>query len=191
MSHNSWSFLTPKTLLGRIFNFTAKCQAVSIQEQYLKYNVRVFDLRVRLDNNGKAIVAHGLFEYKDSMFRIARDLDFLNSKLDTYVRVFLEVRTKEQDTETQRHWFVSFCSHLEDKWPHIKFCGGYPTYNFAVRYYKFKHNLPPTKGAHASWATKTKLDDLWPWLYAKLHNKKSRAEHTDENVYLSLDFVNI
>lgn len=35
-----------------------------------------------------------------------------------------------------------------------------------------------------------KIDDIWPWLYAKLHNKKNYQKGTDKDV-LFLDFVNI
>lgn len=35
-----------------------------------------------------------------------------------------------------------------------------------------------------------KIDDFWPWLYAKLHNKKAYKKGTDKDV-LFLDFVNI
>ena len=192
MSHNSWSFLTPKTFLGKCFNFMAKCQSANIQQQYLNYDVRMFDLRVRLDNDSKPTLTHGLFEYKNSFQRISTDLDFLNSKSDATVRVFLEVRNDYQDTEVQRHWFTSFCSHLEDKWPNINFCGGNPTYTGNILIYKFKGYTPTTIGKHASWATKCKIDDLWPWLYARLFNRKSRREFKESSAdYLSLDFVNI
>lgn len=72
----------------------------------------------------------------------------------------------------------------------IKFCGGNPTYNGGIKYFKFKYNTPTSEGCHASWATKCKLDDLWPWLYAKLHNKESRKKGTTKE-YLSLDFIEI
>lgn len=187
MTHNSWSFLRPRTFLGRIFNFMAKCQSKNIQEQYENYNVRMFDLRVRLEN-GHPIICHGLFEYQYD--QLENDLDYLNNKKDVYVRIFLEVRTPRQDTDKQRIWFLNYCKSLEQIYENIKFCGGGPTYSGSINYYKFKYNCPTSEGCHASWATYNKLDDLWPWLYAKLHNKESREKGTDYE-FLSLDFVEI
>ena len=46
-SHNSWSYLPPKHWWMWSFHFMAKCQRVDIREQYEKYGVRCFDLRVR------------------------------------------------------------------------------------------------------------------------------------------------
>lgn len=193
MSHNSWSFLTPKSLFQKLINFTAKCQAVSIQEQYEEYDVRIFDLRVKLDSDNKITIAHGLVSYKDSIRHIITDLAYLNNKPDVYVRVFLEIRFACKDTEYQRIWFTNYCRYLETNYPNIKFCGGYPTYNTTVPYYKFKHNLPATVANHASYTTKNVLDDLWPWLYAKRHNKKAVEDYIKSGTdkYLSIDFVNI
>jgi hypothetical protein len=33
------------------------------------------------------------------------------------------------------------------------------------------------------------IDDWWPWLYAKLHNKKNKEKYSDKN--LLIDYVNI
>ena len=46
-SHNSWSYLPPKHWWMWPIHFMAKCQRVDIREQYEKYGVRCFDLRVR------------------------------------------------------------------------------------------------------------------------------------------------
>lgn len=187
MSHNSWTFLKPRTFLGRIFNFTAKCQSKDIQEQYEKYNVRCFDLRLKLDKYNKATLAHGLFEYK--IDNLKNDLEYLNSKGDVSIRVLLEVRNSSQDTEIQRNWFIKYCKELEDDFQNLRLFGGYPTYNGVLQYFKFKNGLIPSMdGQHASWTTKCKIDDLWPWLYAKINNKKSYKRETDAE-FLSLDFV--
>jgi hypothetical protein len=34
------------------------------------------------------------------------------------------------------------------------------------------------------------IDDWWPWLYAKIHNKKNRLRNYKEDILL-IDFVNI
>lgn len=188
MTHNSWTFMRPKTFLGRIFNFMAQCQEINIQQQYEKYNVRMFDLRIRL-KNGSPIIAHGLFEYQDSINQIVSDLDFLNNKKDVYVKVQLEIRNPKQDLDIQRFWFVNYCKQLESMYQNIKFCGGNPVYNSGLIYYKFKNEIPSTKGCHASNETKNILDDLYPKLYAKKHNKESKKRNITQE-FLSLDFIN-
>ncbi len=189
MSHNSWSFLTPKTFFGKLIKFTAKCQEVNIQTQYEKYDVRMFDLRVKLDSNGKLTLLHGLVKYKTSLQQLEKDLKFLNEKGDVVVRVLLDIRFEPDDTKEQREWFINYCSQLENLYQNIKFCGGNPTY-CGIAYYKFKYPLPSIEDGYASEATKTKLDDLWPKRFAKKNNKKFLSRETSKE-YLALDFVNI
>lgn len=187
MSHNSWSFLKPRTFFGKLIKFTAKCQEVNIQDQYEKYNARMFDLRVRLDGSGKLTLCHGLVYYSPKS--LIKDLEYLNSKRDVMVRVLLDIRFAKEDTEEQKNWFIKYCSELEYNYPSIKFCGGNPAY-CGINYYKFNYSLPSIEDGYASEATKTKLDDLWPKKFAKKNNKKFLAKGTDKE-YLALDFVNI
>lgn len=182
MSHNSWTFLKPRTFFGKLFSFIARCQSKNIQEQYEKYNVRMFDLRIKLKDN-KPIIAHGIFEY--SIEDLEKDLAYLNTK-DVYIRVLLEVRNSFKDTDKQRAWFINYCKQLEEMYQNIKFCGGNPTYT-AIQYFKFKNSIPSIEGNYAS-SNKNIVDDLWPWLYAKRHNKD--IENTDKE-FIALDFVEI
>ena len=62
-SHNSWTYLTPKKWWMKLISFTAKCQDYHIYDQYYRYGVRCFDLRVRFNSDGKAIISHGIIEY--------------------------------------------------------------------------------------------------------------------------------
>ena len=54
-SHNTMSYLTPRNWFYKLIAFTAKCQSKSIQEQYEKYDVRLFDLRFRFNKKGSRI----------------------------------------------------------------------------------------------------------------------------------------
>ena len=51
-SHNTMSYLTPRTLLDRIIAFTARCQSKTIYEQIEKYGVELVDLRFKFNNKG-------------------------------------------------------------------------------------------------------------------------------------------
>lgn len=186
MSHNSWTYLSPKTFLGKVFSFLAKCQSKTIKEQYEQYQVRVFDLRIRLNNKKQPTIAHGIFEY--SIENLQYDLSFLNQKKAS-VRVLLEISSEYKDTEAQRNWFINYCKQLEEMYPNINFFGGRPAY-CGIKYYKFKNENPTIKSGNASSINKNKLDDLWPWLYAKLNNKKILNQVITEDC-LILDFVEI
>lgn len=187
MSHNSWSFLKPRTFFGKLIKFTAKCQEVNIKEQYEKYNARMFDLRVRLDNSGKLTLCHGLVYYSPKS--LSEDLQYLNNKKDVMIRVLLDIRFPREDTDKQRIWFTKYCSELEQNYPSIKFCGGNPTYA-GIIYYKFKNPLPSIESCYASEDNSSRIDDLWPKRFAKKNNKKSLAKGTTKE-YIALDFVNI
>ena len=63
-SHNTMSYLTPRNWFYKLIAFTARCQSKSIQEQYEKYGVRLFDLRFRFNKKGEIYFAHGTVEYK-------------------------------------------------------------------------------------------------------------------------------
>jgi hypothetical protein len=55
---------------------------VDIRTQYLKYGVRCFDLRIRFDENGVPIVAHGIVEYSKFDELTMEDLKWLDGKGD-------------------------------------------------------------------------------------------------------------
>lgn len=59
-SHNSLTYLRPRKWWQVPFHFMARCQGVNYMEQYEKYGVRLFDLRVWLDDNLNMEVRHGL-----------------------------------------------------------------------------------------------------------------------------------
>lgn len=188
-THNSFTYLKPRTWFGKLIRWTAQCQEVSIYEQYEKYNVRAFDFRVRLNGDGKVCLAHGLVEYADSVNELDKALDYLNKKGDCYVRVSLETRNDYYRSKEQNEWFMSFCKKLEGEYEAIKFYGGSET-GTSNYIYIFNTKYPTSDGYHASWATKSKLDDIFPKCYAKKHNKESYEKGSEKNI-MYLDFVNI
>jgi hypothetical protein len=83
----------------RLIAFAARCQRVDIRTQYLKYGVRCFDLRIRYEENGRLILAHGIVEYDYSFTTILDDLIWLDGKGDCYVRVMLEGKDYDKISE--------------------------------------------------------------------------------------------
>ena len=188
-AHNSFTYLKPKYWYGWIIRFTAKCQEVDIYEQYEKYGVRVFDFRIRKGDDGKVELAHGLVAYKNSADELNRALRYLDEKGDSSVKIALETRTFWQKSNEQSQWFINYCSMLEKEFEHIYFYGGKES-SSGDSIYIFRNKALSSDGYHASWATKTKLDDIYPRAYAKRNNKKWYEKGTDKDV-MFLDFVNL
>lgn len=170
----------------RPLNFTSKCQDVDIREQYEKYKVRCFDLRVMF-KDGCITVVHNLMEYKITEMKLLDDLQWLDDHRDAAVRVLLDVRFKKNYTSSQRGQFVDFCYDLERSYKHIKFWCGRSLYNWEVLY-EFAYK-PSCEEDYSSVSSPKLLDDWCPRLYAKLNNKKIKEKGTDKD-YLMIDFVN-
>ena len=185
-SHNAWSYLKPRKWWMKVAGFAAKCQNCDIVTQYEKYNVRCFDLRLRFNENGDPIIVHGLTEYK--IDNIDKDLQWLNDKKDVIVRVLLDTRTKKQYSEFQRTSFVNYCNYIQSTYKNIIFCIGRNLYNWNVDY-DFGTSVS-IEELYSSVTSPKYIDDWWPWIYAKLHNKKNITKGTDKDVLL-IDFVNI
>lgn len=200
-THNSLTYLTPKTLFGKLFRFTAKCQSVDYRKQY-ELGARVFDIRLWYDNHLQRQIRHGRIEFEGSDTILYNILDFLDKKGDCYVRLICEednfakrdsmVTDKEEEFKFDCEWF-------ESHYPNIKFFGGNRKYDWKVLY-EFKNKDVPTlidrySSTTSLFKSKNKflriIDDLCPILYAKLMNKKNIEEFKDSKDYLFIDFINI
>lgn len=183
-SHNSWSYLTPKKWWMKLLAFTARCQDLTIREQY-ELGVRCFDLRVRFDKNYKPIIAHGIIEYGELPYN---DLEYLNSKTDVLIRLIYEVRTKKQYCDSSRIFcFKHFCKNFEDKYPNLKCWCGRNLYNLDVEY-EFKYS-PSYKEIYSSVCSPKLIDDWYPRWFAKNNNKNIDENSVQEDILL-IDFVN-
>ena len=187
-SHNSWTYLKPKKWWLHPFKFMSKCQSVDIKTQYEKYGVRCFDLRVRFKKTDGLILAHGMMEYNYRWFDLAKDLQYINSKKDCYVRVLHEVRNEKEYTIFSKETFVDFCKHISSNFKNIKFWCGKNLYNWEYDY-NFG-NEPSCEENYSSVKAPKFIDDWCPWLYAKLKNKKIIKNGSDKDILL-IDFVNI
>lgn len=165
----------------RLFNFVAKCQDKNIKQQY--YNgARMFDLRIRFDEIGETVIAHGLAEYP--IGGLMDDLRFLNERDNVYVRVILEVSKSDYADELL---FTSYCAKLKSKFDKIKFIGGNRKYDWK-QLFDFGIKGPAIKGLFSS-ITKSKIDDVWPWLYAKRNNDRNLDTYINYEGYLMIDFI--
>lgn len=187
-SHNTLTYLKPKYWVFRILRFIARCQSKTLEEQYYNYGIRFFDFRISYDKYNNIIFKHGLVEYKSdkSLFDY---LDWLESKGEKIiVRIFLE-EFKDSSNESR---FKHLCEYLENAYLNIKFCGG--CYRTGKQVYTFSPIKYKCTELHSSVTdTYGKFDEICPWIYAKLQNKKNIAKlKNDPNCdYLMIDFVNI
>ena len=211
-SHNSWTYLPPKQWWLRPFAFMARCQSASITEQYEKYGVKCFDLRILYDDKGNLSVAHGKFKYKISQSELLTQLEWLNEKENCFVRVLNDARNKAAYTASSVEYFKILCHTIEKAYPNIWFFCGRNLYNWEVDYsFSPPPNAPqslipalsvgnsstvaqasePTcHEDHASVSSPKIIDDWFPWVYAKLNNHSILSKGTDKDILL-IDFVNI
>lgn len=185
-SHNSLTYLPCNKWYMIPFKFMARCQRKTIKEQYEKYSIRMFDIRVSFNKDKVPYICHGLINYKGNIYDI---LEYLNSKKDSKVRIILE----KIDNAISIALFCHFCKEIIKGFPNIKFFGGVYKKTW-VPIYKFKYS-PRYDDKYASNNTKDKksgvlIDDLWPYVYAKLNNRKNIKRGTDKP-WLFIDFVDI
>lgn len=194
-SHNSWSYLPVRSWWMKPLAFMARCQRVDIRRQY-ELGVRCFDLRLSFDDNyiytndNKQVmyVAHSCFQYKITSKELEEHLKWLNEQGDCYIRILHEVRRKSQYTKMNVTAFKMMCLFYKDKFSNIKFWCGRNLYNWEYDYnFEF---YPTCEEKYASVCSPKLIDDWWPWLYARFHNKSIRKEGTDRDILL-IDFVDI
>lgn len=195
-SHNTFSFAPVKQWYLRPIKFMGRCQRADIFSQFAIYNVRYFDLRLVFNKKGELNVAHGIFHWDVD---IDSELSWLNLWDETvYVRVILEQNSERKNQAFFDEKFIEKCKELQEKYKRLIFVGGNRKYDWA-KLYDFNTTEPTLDDRYSS-TTRLfgerkhdfvdKLDDLWPWLYAKIHNKELYSKGTDKDV-LFLDFVDI
>lgn len=184
-SHNSWSYLPPKKWWMKPLRFTAQCQDWDIKTQY-EHGVRCFDLRLQYDGDTLRVV-HGLMIYKITKDQLKKDLEWLNSKGDVYVRMVHDARTSSLYTQRAVQNFRNDCAEFVQDYPSITFWYGVNLYNNSHDYTFDNDNISCTE--RYSSVVLPKIDDLYPRCYAKKNNKKIYAEGTDADILL-IDFVN-
>ena len=105
-----------------------------------------------------------------------------------------------KDQARQEVLFANECKCLQEFYPHITFFGGNRKYDWKEIYHfdtdvqlndMYSSTTNIFGGSKDHWTAK--LDDLWPWLYAKLRNKKNIKKYAESegDKVLFIDFVNI
>ena len=121
-THNSMTYMKPRTQAMLVMWPFAKCQSMTYTEQY-DFGVRFFDLRIRFID-GVPYFAHGEVEFAEvDAYTV---LDYLNKKGDCSVNFVLENTSKIG--ETQHEAFKALCKEVTEKYKNIHFIGGWTKY---------------------------------------------------------------
>lgn len=197
-SHNSLSYLRPKRWWMRAFAFMARCQRVNLAQQYAT-GVRLFDLRVWFDKTGDIQVRHGRMLYDFNIDKVHNILYFLDKMGGCFCRVILEednILKRAKHAPMAETVFSEFCKRISSMYTHVKFFGGNRKYDWKVLYdFGRTISLDDKYSSTTSLFKSPKrwlavLDDLCPWLYARLHNQENIRNGTDKDC-LFIDFVDV
>lgn len=197
-SHNTMTYLKPRKWWMWFGIFVAKCQSLSYQEQY-ESGAKWFDLRISFpDKSNTPIFSHGLVDYKG--VSLDEVIEYINTKPDLYFRLVLE---KGND----KYKFLNCVNSYLSKYPDMKLVSAQIKGEW-INLIEPKHKLPfGTKDCYASCngyypkyekykgIFKNKvvsgllIDDLYPYIYAKLHNKKNIEKYKNQDIILLIDFL--
>lgn len=194
-SHDTMSYLPVRQWYLKPFFWTARCQNKTLWDQYC-CGAQLFDIRIRFTKSAQPIFAHGPIEFKGDVLTVLEDLDSWAQDGKVYMRIILESNSPMKDQDTQELLFQEFCEYAIHKYTNIIFFGGNRKYDWK-EIYKFDVQAPSLDdkyssttelfgGSHGS--LRAKLDDIFPWLYARLNNKKNIKKGTDKDCLL-IDFV--
>lgn len=202
-SHNTMTHLKPRKWWMRFGRFMAKCQSKTIQEQY-NAGARWFDLRISFYKDSKDGLTYPCFGHGMMIFKgdVEKTLEFLASKDDASCRIVLE-RGDVAEEEIFNYYVIRWLNDFpnlkvtqiarKSDWKKL----AEPNYNLGKPmpnayascngYYEKYEKLPGV--LHNKVVSGLLIDDLWPWIYAKLNNKKNIEKYKNEDVYLLIDFI--
>lgn len=196
-THNSLSGYAPKKWWMKILNPFAKCQSLSIEEQYNR-GVRMFDIRVR-PHTWEA--AHGLVTYDVDVDKMLTSLEEKAQAEHTtiYIRLCCENNVSKW-SEWDRVMFTGYWDFCNKAYKHLTFCGGYMKrgwYKFiGVRdpeylelYRTFNHYK-----SQSGWKNRLKsileyIKHPLPEYWAKRDNARYLDENENYDGFIMLDFV--
>lgn len=178
-THNSMTYLKPKKWYMYPFRFIAKCQSLTIKEQFDR-GVRLFDIRISYNKNNKREFKHGLISYKGDVYKT---LEWLNSQnTPIQIRIILE---DNKPFYIRDFLFAKDIHTFKEDFPNLSFYEGRRKCDWDKVV-----NLPELEVIQpVSSMCKNKLFSIWPWLYAKLFNKKNIKTYSDKT--LLIDFIEI
>lgn len=185
-SHDTMTYLRPSNPWLRPFHFMAKTQKYDYKKQY-ELGARMFDIRLKYNTKTKTWdFAHGLIRFE--IDNIEEVFEFFNSRPEPiYVRMVLEYNHRPKHIDEICAEYARYCDELWNKYRNIIFFGFNRKYDWKELYAYEGMPYPSIYQATSSMTTGI-LDDWWPWLYARVHNKDNVAQGTHLE-WLFLDYI--
>ena len=186
-THDSITAHPPRKWWMKLGKWIAVTQSKTIYQQYAD-GIRCFDLRVRLDKNGKWIMCHGLYEVNFDFYDL---LDWLKEKAEQnrdniYIRIVLE-DLKYSQNEVGR--FYSLCQKCDTLSPYLIFICGNRKSDWA-QLYRFSYPNQQQWMPVSSCATDARwYEKAFPRLYAKRMNKHNLANIPSKYGFAFFDFI--
>lgn len=178
-THNSMTYLKPKKWYLYPFQFIARCQSKTIEEQF-NLGIRLFDIRISYDENQIQEFRHGSMAYKGNVYQT---LKWLNSQ-DVPIKIRLILETKYFNPR-QEYLFKEDYEWFKELFKNLTFYEGRTKHDW-----KQIIDLPTLELEQpVSSMQKNVFYKLCPWLYAKLFNKKHIETLQSDKTYL-FDFYN-
>lgn len=180
-THNSLSYLKPIHWYHNPLKPWHQCQDLTLQEQY-DYNVRLFDVRVKLINNTWHYV-HNMVDY-GTMEEHSEVNEFFETHPDAKIRLCLDMRDKDKFTEEYKNKFLDLCRNLmyNHSW-NIDRIIDFATWN------EYKTPTINYTEYHVSVSGKWYNYIFGTKLFAKLKNEKYISNQTDTEMYYMIDYV--
>lgn len=172
----------------RPFNFLAKCQSKTIEEQ-LEKGVRYFDIRMKANS----ITAwHGLMQYNAYPYEMLNIISRYAINHPTEIvcyRIVLEETSRKHITD-KINKFAIIVDEIREMFPRLKFCGAFCKYKWTViKEPVYKISFKNCYSSVLGW----KGFPYIPYLYAKIHNEKFLKDNKslvdDNNKVLMMDFI--
>lgn len=186
-THNSMTYLKPKKWYLYPFRFIARCQSLTIQEQY-NLGIRLFDIRISYDKNHNIEFRHGSMAFKGDVYETLAWLNQQGCPID--IRILLEEKKEDIVKEVL---FIKDLDKFKSIFPNLTFYEGRRKFDW-----KQLVKLPTLEVVQlVSSMQGIKLDDLWPWLYARIMNKRNLKTYKEDFKYIVdhipilLDFIEI
>lgn len=178
-AHNTLTAYKPKYWLGYLSLPFSRCQSKKVEELYSN-GVRLFDLRIRVNNKGKITACHGISEFKVNLLDIFKTLSNFDDTI--YIRIVNEDSGGKSNTAE----FLRVCTWYRKVFP------------------MFKYQIIPSKKnlsnvAYSDFPNYTYHEMFWykwrvpllPWFYAKKNKLADTIvmESSAENGIWWFDFI--
>lgn len=192
-SNNSLTYLEPLQWWLKIFKVFGKCQSLNYEDQYKYGGVRLFDIKVSVnDLSNHIIIKNGIYQYIP--FSLYEILSFFNRQGDVVVMINLDetfeeyMSNRHEDIERK---FKEYCKVIESIYENIMFCGGRRLFD-GYTLYKFtwenKNDMPRLIYHEEQSRIYKFLSNRLPIL-SSIFNRKLIKKYENEHGYLMLNFI--